>query len=259
MAIRSKIRVLIVDDEAPARSRLRQLLKQEQDVEIVGECGNGRLALDLIARERPSLVFLDVQMPGMSGLDVCRELSRRTESMPLIVFVTAYDRYALQAFEVHATDYLLKPFDRERLQKTLTHAQEQLAAESGVNDRLAQLLEMLQGGNRRQPERLVFKEDGRLIFLNADLIDWVEADGNYVRIHYGTSSHYVRETLSGLEAQLPPSKFLRINRSTLVNLERISEMQPLFYGDYTVILQDGSKLSLSRNYRSRLEAVLRKG
>jgi len=258
MAAKSKIRALIVDDEAPARSRLRHLLKCETDVEIAGECGNGRQALEVIIREQPALVFLDVQMPGMNGLDVCRELAASGGFIPLIVFVTAYDRYALQAFEVHATDYLLKPFDSERLHKTLDHVRAQFGTGGPIDDRLSRMLEMLQAVNRK-PDRLVFKEDGRIVFLNMDQVDWVEADGNYVRIHCGSASHYIRETLSGIEAQLPPAKFLRISRSTLVNIGRIKEMQPLFYGDYTVTLHDGSKLNMSRNYRTRIESLLQKG
>jgi two-component system LytT family response regulator len=257
MATKSKIRALIVDDEAPARARLRQLLKQDADVEIVGECGNGRQALEVIQEEKPALVFLDVQMPGLNGLDLCRQLATAGGFVPVIVFVTAYDRYALQAFELHAADYLLKPFDRERLQRTLERVRSQLGDSAEMDSRLSRMLEMLQSVNRK-PDRLIFKTDGRLVFLNIDLVDWVEADGNYVRIHCGTTSHYVRETLSSIESQLPESKFLRINRSTLVNLDRIKEMQPLFYGDYSVILEDGSKLSMSRNYRSRLESILPK-
>ncbi len=257
MAARSKIRALIVDDEAPARARLRQLLAHEQDVEVIGECANGRQALEAIARDKPGVVFLDIQMPGLTGLEVCQALPTAGCPVPVIVFVTAYDRYAVKAFEVHATDYLLKPFDRERLGRTLAHVRRQFADGAQDETRLARVLELLQSIDRR-PGRMVFKEDGRLIFLDADQIDWVEADGNYIRIHAGQRSHYVRETLSGIETQLPATTFLRISRSTLVNIARIKEMQPMFYGDYAVILQDGSKLSMSRGYRGRLEGMLRK-
>lgn len=250
------IRVLIVDDEGHARARLRQILAAETDVQIVGECANGRQALEAVARERPDLMFLDIQMPRFTGLDVCQKLAESGQPMPLVIFVTAFDQFAVNAFEVHAIDYLLKPFDRERLQKALHHARDQLrpAAEKTSAAGLAALLQEITSGSRK-PDRLVFKENGRLLFLRTDSIDWVEADGNYVRVHSGTESHYFRETLTGLEAQLPADKFIRISRSTLVNLDRIKEMQPLFYGDYTVLLQNGSRLNLSRAYRDRLQGL----
>jgi len=192
-------------------------------------------------------MFLDVQMPRLNGFDVCSALGESTARLPIVVFVTAYDQYALQAFDVHALDYLLKPFDRERFQKTLGRVREQLSqrGESSGSD-LAALLADLRS-NTHRPDRLVFKENGRVIFVRADSIDWLEADGNYVKIHAGSDSHYVRETLANLEAQLPPEKFMRISRSAIVNLDRIRELQPMFYGDYSVLLQNGAKLSMSRN------------
>jgi two-component system LytT family response regulator len=257
MAGEAKIRALIVDDEAPARSRIRQLLKNEPGLEIGADCSNGRQAVEVIRREKPDLVFLDVQMPGLTGLEVCETLAAADIPLPLVIFVTAYDQYALKAFDVHAIDYLLKPFDRERFQKALGHAREQLShLRAGAPDsRLNALLEDLRAGAKRT-DRLVFKENGRVIFLRTETIDWVEADGNYIRLHAGTESHYVRETLAAMEAQLPSDGFMRISRSLLVNLDRIKELQPLFYGDYAVILRDGSKLNMSRNYRDRLESIL---
>lgn len=251
------IRVLIVDDEAHARARLRQMLAPEPDIQIIGECANGRQALEAVAREHPDLLFLDIQMPRITGLDVCQKLAESGQSLPLVIFVTAFDQFAVNAFEIHAIDYLLKPFERERLQKALQHARAQLRAASDNTSTagLAALLQELTSGSRK-PDRLVFKENGRLLFLRADTIDWVEADGNYVRVHSGTESHYFRETLTGLEAQLPADRFIRISRSALVNLDRIKEMQPLFYGDYTVLLQNGSRLNLSRAYRDRLQGLL---
>ena len=254
-----KIRVLIVDDEAHARARLRQSLKGEADFEIIGECANGREALEAIRRDRPDLVFLDIQMPRLTGFDVCAQLSDEGAPLPFIIFCTAYDQYALKAFEVHAIDYLLKPFDRERFKESLAHARAQLqrAQPASADPRLTELLDALRLG-AKQDDRLVFKENGRVIFVRVNAIDWLEADGNYVRIHCGTESHYVRETLAGLEAQLPADKFMRISRSAIVNLDRIKEFQPLFYGDYAVILQTGAKLTLSRNYRDRLDKLLDK-
>jgi len=257
MAGEAKIRAVIVDDEAPARSRIRQLLKSETDFEVVADCSNGRQAVEVLGRERPDVAFLDVQMPGLSGLEVCEALAAARVPLPLVVFVTAFDEYALQAFDIHALDYLLKPFDRERFQKTLGRARDQIRrTRAGDTDaRLSALLEGLKTP-AKGADRLVFKENGRVIFLRSETIDWVEADGNYVRIHAGAESHYVRETLAALEAQLPNDNFLRISRSLLVNLDRVKELQPLFYGDYVVVLRDGSKLNMSRNYRVRLESIL---
>lgn len=255
MASDARIRTLIVDDEAPARGRLRQLLKGESDFEIVGECANGRQAVSSIQKEQPDLVFLDVQMPRLGGFEVCQQLA--SDRMPLVVFVTAYDHYALQAFEVHAIDYLLKPFDRERFQKSLQHAREQLRrTESTPTDRrLNALLEQLKTGSK-ELDRLAFKTDGRVIFLKTDDIDWVEADGNYIQLRTKNGSHQLRETMSWLENRLPSAKFMRISRSIIVNLDRVKELQPLFYGDYAVILQNGARLTLSRNFRDRLEKLL---
>lgn len=254
-----KTRVLIVDDEAHARTRLRHSLKDEPDFEISGECANGREALETIRREKPDLVFLDIQMPRLTGFDVCAQLSDDGVPLPFIIFCTAYDQYALKAFEVHAIDYLLKPLDRQRFKQALDHARARLrrARPAPADQRLAELLNDLRAG-AKQNDRLVFKQDGRVIFVRANGIDWLEADGNYVRIHCGSESHYVRETLASLEAQLPVEKFMRVSRSALVNLDRIKEFQPMFYGDYAVILHTGAKLTLSRNYRDRLEKLLEK-
>ena len=253
------IRTLIVDDEAHARARIRHALKDEPDFALVGECANGREALETIRRDKPDLVFLDIQMPRLTGFDVCAQLSEAGVPLPFIIFCTAYDQYALKAFEVHAIDYLLKPFDRERFKQALSHARAQLtrAQPAPADQHLAELLNALQAG-AKQADRLVFKQDGRVILVRSNAIDWLESDGNYVRIHCGSESHYVRETLAGLEAQLPPDKFMRVSRSAVVNLDRIKEFQPLFYGDYAVILQTGTKLTLSRNYRDRLEKLLEK-
>ncbi len=253
------IRTLIVDDEAHARTRLRHSLKDEADCEIIGECANGREALEAIRRDPLDLMFLDIQMPRLTGFDVCAQLTRAGVPLPFIIFCTAYDQYALKAFEVHAIDYLLKPFDRQRFKQALDQARARLrqTQPAPADQRLAELLNDLRVGVK-QNDRLVFKEDGRVIFVRANAIDWLEADGNYVRIHCGSESHYVRETLAGPEAQLPLEKFMRVSRSALVNLDRVQEFQPLFYGDYTVILQTGAKLTLSRNYRDRLEKLLEK-
>jgi two-component system, LytTR family, response regulator len=239
-----KTRVLIVDDEAPARARIRQFLQSERDFDIIGECANGRQAIESIRRDKPDLVFLDVQMPRVSGFDVCEAVPE----MPMVIFVTAFDQYALKAFEVHAIDYLLKPFDRDRFQKALAQVRRN-------DQRLAALLKDLQPGFKK-PDRLVIKEDGRVVFVRTTTIDWIEADGNYVRLHAGAETHYFRETLASLEAQLPSEKFVRISRSALVNLDRVKELVPKFAGDYSVILHSGTKLTLSRNFRGRLEKAI---
>lgn len=252
-----KIRALIVDDEPLARERIRTLLKDEPEVEIVGECADGRRAVSTIREWKPDLIFLDVQIPEMDGFEVLKAVG--PGAMPAVIFVTAYDQYALRAFDVHAIDYLLKPFDRQRFHRALRRAKGQISSEKhdDVNERLLALLEDLKGG-QKYLERLVIKSGGRVFFLRVDEIDWMEAAGNYVRLHVGKELHLQRETMSALEAKLDPRKFVRIHRSRIVNLERIKELQPWFRGDYQVVLRDGTKLTLSRGYRDRLQEVLGK-
>jgi two-component system LytT family response regulator len=250
-----KIRTLIVDDEPLARERIVDMLLGDADVEIIGECGDGLAAVAAIEAHNPDLLFLDVQMPELDGFDVLEAI----EQTPMIVFVTAYDQYALRAFEVHALDYLLKPFDRERFDKALQRVKYQIARERAgtMNRELAALLADLK--SRPKPlERLVIKASGRVFFLRVDEIDWIEAAANYVRLHAGKDAHLLRETINGLAAKLDPDKFLRIHRSIIVNLERVKELQPWFHGDYVVILQDGTRLTSSRNYRERLRKLLGK-
>ena len=249
------IRTLIVDDEAPARSRLRHLLKGATGFEVAGEAAHGRAAVEAIRRAPPDLVFLDVQMPGLNGLQVCAEVG--ADAMPAVVFVTAYDRLCIEAFEVHAMDYLLKPIDRERFQKTLHLLRTRLrdSSPAAPNQQLLALLAEFRGEPRGR-ERLAIKVDGRIVFVRTADIEWLEAEGNYVRLHLGNAHHLFRETLSALEADLPPGRFLRISRSVLVNLDAVKELQPLFYGDYAVLLRNGQQLALSRNYRDRVERLL---
>ena len=244
------IRTLIVDDEPLARDRVRRFLRDETDVEIVGECGNGTEAIEAINRERPDLVFLDIQMPEKTGFEVIKSLGAKR--LPTIIFVTAYDQYALQAFEVHALDYLLKPFNRERIKRALTRAREHIEHKryGNLDERLHSLIADLRV-EKKYLDRLVVKAVGRVFFLKTDEIDWIEAAGNYVKLHVGRESHMIRETMNGIEAKLDPSKFLRIHRSTVVNIDRIKELHPMFSGDYAVILRNGTELALSRNYRER--------
>ena len=246
-----RIRVLIVDDEPLARERIRDLLASANDVEIVGECENGKEAVDLIREKKPDLLFLDVQMPHLDGFGVVEEIG--AEEMPTTIFVTAYDRHALRAFEVHALDYLLKPFDAERFGKALERARIRLGQKQGqMNPQLEALLSDVQ--TRSKPlERIMIKTSGRIFFLRLEEIDYIEAAGNYVRLHVGKEDHLLRETMSSLESKLDPRKFLRIHRSTIVNIESVKELQPLFHGEYAVLLRDGTQLTLSRGYRDKLE------
>ena len=250
-----KIRTVIVDDEPLARERIRTLLEREDDVEVVAECGSGQEAALALERESPDLVFLDVQIPGPDGFAVLEGVA--PETAPVVVFVTAYDQYALQAFEVHAVDYLLKPFDEERFRKALDRARGAVAGRDGrtVNEKLLSLLKDLKAP-AAYLERLVVKSAGRLFFLRTEEIDWIESAGNYVCLHVGAETHLLRETMSGLESRLDPARFVRIHRTAIVNIDEIKELQPLFHGEYQVVLRDGTQLTLSRSYRDRLQEVI---
>ena len=246
------IRTLIVDDESLARERLKRFLASERDLELVGECAAGDEAVATIRTLRPDLVFLDIQIPELDGFGVLKAVG--VAEMPAVIFVTAYDRYALQAFDVNALDYLLKPYNRERFRKAVERARSHLSngAKGELDARLLSLLENFKAEPPRHVERLMIKSSGRVFFLRTEELDWIEAEGNYVRLHAGRESHLLRETMNRLASKLDPDKFLRIHRSTLVNIERIKELQPLFSGDYVVILRDGKQLTLSRSYRDKL-------
>ena len=248
----TRTRVLIADDEPLARERLRMLLAREEWVEIAGECHNGAEAVTAIQKLRPDLVFLDVQMPGATGFDVIEAVG--VAHMPPVVFVTAYDRYALRAFDVHALDYLLKPFDRERFQQALARARQHLERKDAgdLERRLLELVQDLRSSPQR-PERFVIKSGGRVFFVRTDEIDWIEAAGNYVKLHVGSEAHLLRETMNSLEAQLDPDTFYRIHRCHIVNIERVKELQPWFNGEYVVFLRSGTRLTLSRGYREKLQ------
>ena len=251
-----KIRALVVDDEPLARQRIRKLLAHDAEVETIGECADGYEALAAINSHAPDLVFLDVQMPELDGFDVLARLD--DARLPLVVFVTAYDQYALRAFEVSAVDYLLKPFDRRRFATALTRAKSRLVAgrETELTERTLALLEELRARTSHL-ERLMIKSGGRAFFLKTDEIDWIEAEGKYVRLHAARESYLLREAIGSLEAQLDPKKFLRIHRSTIVNIDRVRELQPWFHQDYRVILRDGTELILSRSCRKKLAELLK--
>lgn len=248
-----KIRTFLVEDEPLARDRLRSLLEAEADIEIVGEAGDGRTAVERIREIDPDLLFLDVNIPELDGIGVLQELA---QDAPVVVFVTAYDHFAVQAFDAHALDYILKPFDEERFHTALKRAREALRQrQSGSLDRrLNDLLEDLR--RPRHLERLAVKEGGKILFLRTAEIDWIGAEGNYARLHIGKKSHLMRETMTSLETKLDPARFLRIHRSTIVNVDAISELEPLFQGDYVVILRDGTRLTSSRGYRSNLQEFM---
>jgi len=252
-----RIRVLLVDDEPLAREMLREMLQGDPSVEIVGESCNGMEALEAIRAEAPDLIFLDVQMPEVGGFEVLTSLGK--EKLPYVIFVTAYDKYAVRAFEVQALDYLLKPFDQERFDVSWQRAKAQMQRDrdGGTDQRILALLEEMKAGNKYL-ERLVIKAGGRIYFLETREIDWIEAEGNYVSVHSARKSHLLRETISSLEAQLDPKKFVRIHRSSIVRLDFIQELQPWFHGEYRVILQDGTQLTLSRNHRDKLQEALGK-
>jgi two-component system, LytTR family, response regulator len=254
-----KIRTLIVDDEPIAREGLRSLLAAEPIIEVVGECRNGREAIKAIREQTPDLIFLDVQMPKMSGFDVIAEVG--PDRMPAVVFVTAYDQYAIKAFEIDAMDYLLKPFDEERFQKTIERIKQyfQHGEYRSISARLEALLKHLDHDESKRTERagrLVIKTAGRIFFINDYEIDWIEASGNYVKLHVGDKAHLLRETMDGMADRLPPEKFIRIRRSVIVNIESIKELRPLFKGEYQIILRDGTELTSSRRFREHLNQLL---
>jgi two-component system LytT family response regulator len=253
------IKVLVVDDEPLARSGMISLLGRDPEVAVIGECGDGTHAIDAIARLAPDIVLLDVQMPEADGFEVLRAVG--ADRMPTVVFVTAYDRFAVKAFEVNAVDYLLKPFDDERFAAALERAKRTLrqdpATVGELMQRLARLLDQAPAARPgRLLTRLVVKDHGRATFLGVDELVWIEAADYYVKLHTPGKTYLLRQTLQSLEERLDPARFFRVHRSALVNLDRVKEVQALFKGDHVVILQDGTKLKLSRTRKDSLEALL---
>ena len=256
----NKLQALIVDDEPLARGRLRSLLKTEPEIELIGECSDGEMAVEAIQTHPPDLVFLDVQMPGLDGFGVIRKVG--VDRMPAVIFTTAFDQYALPAFEVHALDYLLKPFDRERFHSAVTAVRKRLAggrpAGGGGNDpaALAGALASALAAMREKeawPDRIAIKGVNRIHLVRLNEVRYIEAAGNYLHLHTGAAEPFVlRETLSNYEARLDPKKFVRIHRSTIVNVDHIKELQPLFHGDYVVLLNSGQRVTLSRGYRDKV-------
>jgi two-component system LytT family response regulator len=248
-----KIRTLIVDDEPLARQRVRLLLQEEPDVEITGECDNGTDAVRTIEAERPDLLFLDIQMPEMDGFTVLRNV---TGELPVVIFATAFDKHAVQAFEAHALDYLLKPFKPARFADAVQRARQQLEErKAGAAGR--GLLELLNGRTPpvEQLTRLTIKTSDRVIFVPVDQIDTIEAAGKYAVVHVGKESHILRETMTNLEGKLPASQFFRISRSAIVNVDLIQEVQPMFKGDHVIVLKNGKKLQTSRTLKEIQESM----
>ena len=265
-SVSTRIRAIIVDDEPTARRGVRLLLERDHSVEIVGEASTGAEAAELIGREKPDLAFLDVQMPGSDGFEALHKVG--PTALPAVVFVTAYDEHALRAFEVNAVDYLLKPYDDARFAAALHRAKEEVRRRQTdrVNARLTQLLDYLQqnGGNaaaapasEKPAERILVKSSGEIFFLKAEEVDWIEAEGDYMKFHVNGRAHLMRETMARLEARLDPKRFIRIHRSTIVNIDRMRKLSPSFAGEYAVILHDGTKLKLSRGYQERIAALLK--
>jgi two-component system, LytTR family, response regulator len=249
-----KIRTVIVEDEPLARERLRALLERDPDIDVVAECGDGRSAVAAITEHKPDLVFLDIQLPERNGFDVLTDLG--SSNLPAIVFVTAYDRFAVKAFDVHAVDYLLKPFDVERFEEALRRAKDQIGRRDPKvhSETIRELLGTLRP-EPAGPKRISFKSSGKLIFIRTDEIECVEAADNYVKVRSGGQVHVVRDTLSAFEGRLPADDFVRISRSCIINVDRIKELQPLEYGEYEVVLLSGMQVRLTRGYRQNLERL----
>ena len=260
----SEIKTLIVDDEPEARLGLRSLLEQDEQIKLVGECSNGDEAVNAIRVKLPDLVLLDVQMPGLNGFDVLQAL--KTDRLPLVIFVTAYDQYSLKAFEVHAVDYLLKPFTNSRFREAIDQAKQKIRSQkdlSHIAERMNALLERFEENPPRVPvleqsylNRIAVKEGEKITFLNVQDIDWIEAADNYICLHVQRKTYLLRSKIGDIEKQLDPKQFLRIHRSRIVNVDRIQEMQPQGSGDCVLILKDGTQITSSRTYREQRRRLL---
>jgi two-component system LytT family response regulator len=240
------LRSLVVDDEPLARRRLRTLLRAEPQVAVVGEAEDGDAAVDAIRKLRPDLVFLDVQMPGLDGFGVLDQVG--LDRVPAVIFVTAYDRYALQAFDAHAVDYLLKPFDRARLREAIARA----VKLSDSDELLQRVYSLLAMAAKRPLRRVLVRSGGRIHFVSTSEIDWIEAAGHYVTLHAGRQAHLLRETMAALAARLDADRFVRVGRGTIVNLDAVRELQPASHGDLDVVLRNGTRLRASRRYAKGL-------
>lgn len=254
MNMEQAIKILIVDDEPFARRYIREMLKGDADVEIVGEAGNGKKAGQMIAEADPDLVFLDVQMPEMDGLSLLESLDPK--SLPFIIFTTAYEEYAIKAFEYHALDYLLKPFDQKRFASALEHAKRSIRSGDSASSQIMELISSIK--KPKYLERLLIKHNGRIVFVNIKDVDWIKADDKYLQIRHGGTKHMIRQALHALKSQIDPEMFVQVNRSVLVNVERIKELHPMFNGDHEVKMADGATFTLSRGHKNELFGLLGK-
>jgi two-component system LytT family response regulator len=262
LATSDVVRVVIADDERLARQKLRLLLDSEPQITLLAECQDGRQTVAAIRAFHPDLLLLDIQMPDLDGFQVLQEIS--PNEMPAIIFTSAYDQYAIRAFEAHALDYLLKPFDQGRLHHAIERARQEILKSENrdITNRLLELLSQMRPGMAPRitelQQRLVIKAKGRVVFLNLDEIDWVEAAANYVRLNAGKESYVLRETISRTAERLNPNQFIRIHRSTIVNVHKIKELIPVNSGEYVVVLRNGKELSCSRGYRAILQRMIEK-
>jgi two-component system, LytTR family, response regulator len=247
------IRTVIVDDEPWARTRIATLLSSEEDFEVVAACASGDEAISAVTTLAPHVVFLDVQMPGLDGFEVVDAVG--VEAMPIVVFATAHDDYALKAFEAQALDYLLKPFDEERFRRTVRRVRREVESHAKPDKSLERLMQTLRG-ERRYLQRLTVQAAGRVTFLKSLDIDWLEASGNYVTLHVGRDTHLLRDSLTALEEKLDPNQFIRVHRSAIVNIERIKELAPWVRGEQALILRDGTQLTIGRAFRTRLTSLI---
>lgn len=245
------IATIVADDELLARQKLRHMLSEEPEIELVGECGNAIETVDLVRRAKPKLLFLDIRMPGKDGFSVVEELSSTSDfPMPTVIFTTAYDTYALRAFEVHAADYLLKPFTSERLRAAIQRAAAQIESQNGADP------VRVKGNGQPYANRIVFKSRGRILFLPVSSIRWIGAEENYVRISTESESYLLREPIGRIEEKLDPQMFLRVHRSSIVNLQYVKEVRTGSGPESAVILLNGQRLSMSRSYKSRMNEWL---
>ena len=252
-----RIKALIVDDEPLARDRIREMLKEHPEVEVIAEARNGQEAIEAVANQNPDLVFLDVQMPDLDGFSVLQNLD--VQKIPLIIFVTAYDQHALRAFDVHAVDYLTKPFDRKRFAEAIDHAKVYMkGAKEPDTARILSMLQEIRAGERYL-ERFAIKNGETVFFVRAEDVDAIEAQGNYVRLSLAGSSHLLRDTLNNVESQINPRMFVRIHRRTIVNIDRVKEVQTWARGEYRVVLFTGAHYTLSRGYRQHFEKFIKLG
>jgi two-component system, LytTR family, response regulator len=249
-----RLRAVIVDDEPLPRERIATLLSAHPDIEIVAQCGDGAEAVRVIGDSQPDLLFLDIQMPELDGFEVLEALG--SDRLPAVIFVTAFDEYAVRAFEVSAIDYLLKPIDPARFEQALGRAMQRMTASAEASGELQAFLNRWRA-QRGFAARFVIRSGGKLSFVRPQDVDWIDAAGNYVRLHSGGRQHLLRETMKSIEGRLDPDQFVRVHRSAIVNIDRVVSLEPYFHGEYVVVMRDGSKLTSSRSHSGRLRALLK--